>query len=311
MNLEDTYFDERTQTEVPLSDVQKAYRDHVQRRMETVYKQVMGKRAYLGFRDKEISKAMAEGKPEALYKGFIPRIQLTWAEEMHNNPGTPMKTLRKEFSRRVNNLLDDNYASDSSSKSVPLRHYSDQNSDMILSESFSFDVEKAYKEFMKSLIMKDEMDPVYSYGEGLKGYLATTVNEKGQPQYKALVGFLDDQIVTQVLNSVKTTKLTRKNLSFYVNDKWAKTFGVTPGRKEITLDKVLHIFKSTTSVVGMGFKIVSGTFNGLMAGLLNTIKALQGSLAKRASVWSLGTMPNVAKEDIDFSLRDWMWSLGQ
>jgi len=61
----------------------------------------------------------------------------------------------------------------------------------------------------------------------------------------------------------------------------------------------------------MGFKIVSGTFNGLMAGMLNGIKALQGSLAKRAKFLSLSTMPNVAKEDIDFTLKDWLWSFGQ
>jgi len=218
MNLKDTYYDNKLDAEVPLTDAQKAYRDHLKSRMHSTYKQVMTKKAYSGFR-KDITKAEAEGRPIALYDGFVPRTQLTWAEEMHNNPGAPISMLRKEFSRKVNNFLDDSHNKDSSSKSIPLKYYSEQNSDIIVSENFSFDVEKSYKEFMKSLVMKDEMDPVYSYGEGLKGYLAGVLNEKGQPQYKALIGFLDDQIVTQVLNSTKTTKLTRKNLTFYVNDK--------------------------------------------------------------------------------------------
>lgn len=96
------------------------------------------------------------------------------------------------------------------------------NADIITTESFSFDIEKAYKNYMKSLVRKDEMDTVFTFAEGLKNYLHHRTDEKGNPLYPRLVKFFDDMITVNVLNTTKKSKLSQKPWKFYVDSELAQ-----------------------------------------------------------------------------------------
>lgn len=294
MNLENTYLDNGV--EVPLTQAQKNYREHIRNNMAKMHKKVMGRKVYRDDMRNNVTRAESEGKPVELYKEFLPRVPITWGEAIHNQPANEgLNVTKASWLQKLNKFLEAD-SGESSSKSIPLRYYADRNSDIIITESFSFDVEKAYKEYMKSLVYKEEMSSVYAFGEGLKNYLATRTDEKGEILYPRLAKFLDDAIILNVLNSTRKSKLSEKPLKFYVNSEMAEWLGVTPGQKEITFDKAMDILRNSSSFIAMAFKMVSGAFNGALVTFLTIKKALTGTLAKRFA--------GVKAEDIDFSLRD-------
>lgn len=47
------------------------------------------------------------------------------------------------------------------------------------------------------------------------------------------------------------------------------------------VDKIIHFFKTATSLIGMAAKVLSGTINGILVNGFHFIQALEGSLAKR------------------------------
>lgn len=63
------------------------------------------------------------------------------------------------------------------------------------------------------------MDQVFALGDALKNYLRLYAkDEKGEKKYTRLIGFLDNHIITKILDTEKKTKLGNSPISWYVSE---------------------------------------------------------------------------------------------
>lgn len=167
--------------------------------------------------------------------------------------------------------------------SIPLRYYAPRDAQLIEEEDHSFDVELAFKAFTGNLIFKDEMDDIYTLSEGLKFYLKSKTDEKGNPRYPHLVRFLEDHVFMHILQTSPDARYGRKEYDFIVSPALAnsiigKALSLKPGKLTINFYALSLKLKNFTSLVAMGIKPIPALFNGGLIIALNAIKATSGSI---------------------------------
>lgn len=296
MNMKDSYVDPKTNTKINLTTAQKDYRDFVYSSMKTTFDKVMDQ-SVGNVHGKHMRKRDIVNATEGVYEGFMPRIPMGTNELLRRKgmANLEWKDVRQIFHRNMTNFIEMNYENVRDAKGIPLKYYQGKNSNIIMGENHSFDVEKSYKMFTQSLIMKDEMDDVYGFSEGLKTFLMFKTGPGGGARYKRTLEWLDDQVIQQVLSRKKDVLASKGPLTFYVTREQSERWGIEEGRYSMSFSKVMDMLRSGTSIALMMFKPISGTANGALVLALNVVKASAGSIAKRAGV---------PKEDIDFTLSD-------
>lgn len=317
-NLDDTYIDWRTGQPRKLTAAQKAYRDYYHSSMKKMYKNTMGNKVLNQF-GKKVSKAEIQKLPNELHEVFMPRVAKSMSDltEENENLGLIGKTLRRIFQRSWTDFLQAGVSGDRET-GVPLRYYAGLDSEIIHSNNFSFDAERAYKQFTRNVIFKHHMDDAYAFGKGIKTYLATKNDPiTGKPLYPNLSKFIENHILLHVVRSTPDGDLTKKETKVTVPENVAnswigKQLGLESGYMYVNTFRLGRQLKQMVSVVGMAFKPVRGLFNGALIISLNHLKALSGSIAKRFRGvdnvdYSLSDIAAADYEWVKYVIGKWMW----
>jgi len=264
------------------SQAQYEYNKYIRETMQKEYKQAVGKISH--YRGKHaVTIAEAQGLPAELDPDFMPRYAMTGEEAIERN-GRMSKEYKDYF---INSVLSDFTANqykpnDKQKGGLPLKFMGSSN--IIKSQNHTLSSEISFKNFISNVIMKDELDDMQSLGDGIVELLKTKTDNEGN-EFKNTIEFLQDQILLHVQDTKRNPKWTSRHITFtYEGEK-----------KTVSIDKVLRGIKSWVSWSAMWVKPIPAMFNAGLIVVMNSNKAIVGSIAKR--------LPGANPEDYDFSIR--------
>lgn len=300
-NMRDTYFDEALGEEVPLTETQKAYRDNYHSSMKGIYGTAMQAPVFNQY-GKKVTKAVLQKLPHELHEFFMPRVHKTMGDlaEENENLGLVPKALKRIFTRNYAAFLEGAHYGNTT-RGVPLRYYAGLDSDIIQGENFSFDADRAYKQFTRNVLFKEQMDGVYAFGQGVIAYLNSPdrADENGKPKYPQLSQFIEDHLLLHVVRNNPGGEITGKEARFAVSEQLAnsnmgKLFNLTPGYHYVNVFRLGQRLKYFVSMAGMALKPIRGAFNGALIFVSNHLKGAAGSVAKGL----------FGVKEVDYTLKD-------
>jgi hypothetical protein len=151
---------------------------------------------------------------------------------------------------------------------------------------YSRNIEFQFDRFIKSIEYKKAMDPVYAFGESVRGYLDLQ-NDKDQPMYTNTVKMLEMKLTQDVLGRTIRKRLVRKPI------KW---FGKEYEDREVKADAVFILMRRWVSATTMWLKPFTGTANGVHANYLKHKDGLKGTIANKIF--------GIDNDAIDYTLSD-------
>ena len=230
---------------------------------------------------KEVTMAEAMKKTHwaDLPDNFMPRMMKS-REEMIQEAGAVGAfgaSLKYSFDKNRRKFLGDyvyfrdhetNQVNDLAKKFIPVKYYGNQ--EMIESESHSKDLGGAFLAFMGNMVEKEHLDEVIGLADGIKTSIETSASLSAAEKERTK-GFLDDQILLQILKGRKSMDFASKTWDVKIGDK----------RYAVNFEGVFDVVKGFTTRSAMWLKMLAGTRNGALILSLNHKDALKGSLMKR------------------------------
>lgn len=276
LNTNDHYFVDGRK--IFLTKAQIEYRDYISSSMREIWEKSMNKLSHYDRYGRPVTKAQALGYPAALPFDFMPRIPKPVdeirLEESAFQGFLGAKTRIKNYATRtLTRFVEDNYYSEDKG-GIPVKYYKHSGSTGVQAGMFSFNAHEAYRNFIGNLINKDNLDPMYTLGEGLKNIVELEKDEAGRLKYPNFAKFIDNQIFLQILNRPKEVQVTKTLLTIPPN----KFIGNENDLK-INQDKVLRALKGGVSFSVMAFKMVSAAANTALITITNTMNATKQPLA--------------------------------
>ncbi len=159
--------------------------------------------------------------------------------------------------------------------SLPFKYM--PNEAKLVNGEFTINVERMFDAFMRSMMLKQELDEVYSFGKGLADVLRAKQTDNGSLQTKAA-----DFIETQLKMAVQGRR--QKELSLFgrgLNRNWIK---------------IIRTFKQLAAAPIMWLKPIAGTANGVFTSIYTAKEAVKGQIIK--------THPGIPNEAVDFTVKD-------
>lgn len=158
--------------------------------------------------------------------------------------------------------------------------------EIIESELYSTDLEKMFKGSVDNLLTIKHMDPVISYALSLRTILEAQAQfpdivQMSKRETEQIAGWLESFAVQNIMGQRKRSQLTSKPIMI--------------NGKRVNTDRFLLGIKNTISFVSLGLKPFTAGMNTALIIMVNTKKAISGSIAKR-----VGINP----DDIDFTIND-------
>lgn len=259
----------------------------------------------------DVSNSVIDGK---LHPNFMPRLPMETGEayERHENESYFVKQV-KGTSRVLNNFagktfslfIEENYygQTDAVNAHIPIKFMGSPG--IIADELHSFNLEKMHYEFVGNLMRKQEMDFVVALGDGIKSYYNTMKivkgdDDKGWENYEK---FMENFVLSAVMQERSagrrdhwsSKQMTITNPFFDKN----KPASLTNRRSfKFSLFKLMMAVKHITTGKALFFKVIAGTFNGLIIIMFTVMKGVQGSIAKRRGYH---------RGAIDMTISDLIW----
>ena len=259
-----------------------------------------------------VENSVVEGK---LHPNFMPRLPMESSEayERYRGEGFINRQVKgtgqvvRNFAANTFSLfIEQNYygQTDSINAHIPVRF---MGSTGIIADSIhSFNLENMHYEFTANLMRKQEMDFVVALGDGLKSFYNTMKNLKGADDkgWKNYEKFMENFVINAVMQERTSGRNNHWSSKQYniVNPFYDATKPTSPYNKpsyQFSLFKLMMAVKHITTGKALWFKFIGGTFNGAIILMYTTMKAMQGSVAKR-----LGYDPGV----IDVTTSQLLWA---
>lgn len=298
MNNKNTYLVNGVET--PMTKAEIEYRDFVRESMRQAYNsfanEVVTERFNRGIRRYELLNIPAE-MPE----GFMPRVPKPLdevrEEEAFSQGAFGIKTnIGGAFKRSLTNFFEENFEEDANG--LPLRYMERRDTAVVQEANHTWDTQVAFKYFMSSIKTKQELDPMYNLGHGLKAVLSDDLDENKKPRYDNLVKWLDSQITLQVMDSKKEQKLATKGIKFKMNSLGSKITGIEEGTQIIvSQDRLMKLLQTGTVYTVMAFKIWSPLRNAILIGMQNMTQTTRRIMNKGVS--SIVGVPPESFETLD------------
>lgn len=259
-----------------------------------------------------VENSVIEGK---LHPNFMPRLPMESSEayERHRGEGFINRQVKgswnvlSNFAANTFSLfIEQNYygQTDSINAHIPVRFMG--STGIIADAVHSFNLENMHYEFTANLMRKQEMDFVVALGDGLKSYYNTMKNLKGADDkgWKNYEKFMENFVINAVMQERTAGRNNHWSSKQYniVNPFYDPNKPTTPYNKQsfqFSLFKLMMAVKHITTGKALWFKFIGGTFNGAIILMYTTMKAAQGSVAKR-----LGYDPGV----IDVTTSQLLWA---
>lgn len=248
----------------------------------STYKKVSTKVAfYRGNKAITIAESMGN-KPNELDAQFMPRYMIN-AEEITERYGFFSKeNLGYQIDSVLSDFTEQEFGLNNTQYGIPIKYMG--NDTIIQSQNHTLSTEIAFKNFITNVVMKDELDDVHNFGNGVINMLKATKDANNE-DFSNTVEFLENHILLHVLDVKKPVKWSRKG--FVIPYKG--------GTRTISIDRIMRLLKSWVSASAMWIKPVAAGSNAALIFTLNLSKAMVGSLAKATG------MPI---EQIDFTITD-------
>ena len=259
-----------------------------------------------------VENSVIEGK---LHPNFMPRLPMESSEayERHRGEGFinrqvkgSWKVLTNFAANTFSLFIEQNYygQTDSINAHIPVRFMG--STGIIADSVHSFNLENMHYEFTANLMRKQEMDFVVALGDGLKSFYNTMKDLKGNDDkgWKNYEKFMENFIINSVMQERTAGRNNHWSSKQYniVNPFYDPNKPTSPYNKQsfqFSLFKLMMAVKHITTGKALWFKFIGGTFNGAIILMYTTMKAVQGSVAKR-----LGYDPGV----IDVTTSQLLWA---
>lgn len=142
------------------------------------------------------------------------------------------------------------------------------NSAIDYSKNFTMNVELAVDAFVKQHFYKQYLDPVYTYGLGMKLYLAAKQNAEENTSFKKTISWFEDSVNLHILG--------RKDITDdWVTRKFKKS--TLEGWQQFNFTKFLRSLRNFFSGPTMWLKPVTGIANAVFASLVTIKEAVKNS----------------------------------
>lgn len=298
MNNKNTYLVNGVETSMTKAEIE--YRDFVRESMRQAYNsfanEVVTERFNRGIRRYELLNIPAE-MPE----GFMPRVPKPLdevrEEEAFSQGMFGIKTnIGGSFKRSLTNFFEENFEEDANG--LPLQYMERRDTAVVQEANHTWDTQVAFKYFMSSIKTKQELDPMYNLGHGLRAVLSDDLDENKKPRYDNLVKWLDSQITLQVMDSKKEQKLATKGIKFKMNSLGSKITGIEEGTQMIvSQDRLMKLLQTGTVYTVMAFKIWSPLRNAVLISMQNMTQTTRRIMNKGVS--SIVGVPPESFETLD------------
>lgn len=291
------------------------------------WKDVMLKTAYVNRYGEDISHAQSMSLIDSgdkrgvvtangeLSTMFFPRLPKEYGEfgEEYSGLSAPFKgifkTIKSFASRQLTFFLEEeyyNYDGDSGHlNAVKVRYTGSEYS--IAGQQHSFNLEKMHNSFMTNMYQKKHMDFPLAIADGLKSFYETKAELGKTKRFEPVLNMLEKHISGTLLqelgyassNKIMSMPLTLSN-PFYK--------GLPGQRKEyqVSVWKFLMMLKNIATAKAMYFKMVAGTFNGMLIFMQTAVAAMSNSISKQAL-----RAQGLSTDDIDFTLSDLAFGAGE
>lgn len=260
-----------------LTEVQKEYVKFFSEKLDNLYSEIAKKVVYIDPLGKKITNAEFHNLPTKLEPDFMPRVYMSFSDFSEKNGLFSRASAAWKYSQFKNQFLRSEFYAKNAYDVIPFKHLGSEA--IIGNQMHSFNAEVAFYSFTDNLLKKKYFDEAHSIGVGLVEYF----KQSGQ---NTNAEFLNDRIITEVLESKKELKLGKKNFSYVGKD----------GKiKNIDVDVVLDALKNFVTAGSMWLKVGAGLKNAALIAITNRKKSLLGNISRRFGI---------DEEDIDFTEGD-------
>ncbi len=257
-----------------LSEVQKAYVKFFSEKLDSLYSEVANKVVYIDPLGKKLTNAEFNNQPSKLDEDFMPRVYMSFSDFTERNGLMSKASAAWQYSKFKNNFLRSEFYAKNAYDVIPFKHMGSEA--IIGNQMHSFNAEMAFYSFTDNLLKKKYFDEAHSIGVGLVEYFKQ--NGEGTN-----AEFLNDRIITEVLESKKELKIGKKNFSYVGKD----------GKlKKVDVDTILGAVKNFVTAGSMWLKVGAGLKNAALIAISNRKKSLLGNISKQFGI---------DEEDIDFT----------
>lgn len=241
-----------------------------------------------------------------LYKGFMPKVQMTQEEYMYKvgngslmTGALSLKNLKRNWSRTMSFYEEKNYEKwDVNEQALPIKYTGSP--EIEGSEDYTLNMELIFSRWVQHMEHKKNMDHVYALGKGIYNLMT---EKPSKPVLQSTAAILDDILVKDVQGRMKRSKSFGKPFMIKTARiaKVAKD-GEEPAKelrwddKEVSMDKVLMFLTRWGSSVMMQFRPITATGNTIHGMIVEGRRALGSSIALKFQ----GTV----EEELDYTVKD-------
>ncbi len=253
--------------------------------------------------DKIKRKFSNTSEKEFMYeKGMTPRYYMS-IKEIFDKFKFSKKTFQHIFNKYLTFRLENDWDEwQNEEEIIPVKGV--QNAFNTQEDMYTRNVEVMFDRMVRNMEMKDKMDYVYALGQGIRTYLKLKDGGKGARMFKNTVDFLEDKLLLDILNQVKTTTFSSKmvkgielRLPAFIVGSDQKDEQQGFNLKAISMHKILLSLKHFSSASIMWLQPINGTRNGIFVSIINAKDAIRNSIVER-------TLPGIDENFIDFSISD-------
>jgi hypothetical protein len=270
----------------------KWYRDT----MAEQYKSITGKVGlYRG--NRPITVAEMLGKPKELDPRFMPRYMINKEEITERYGFLSKEYLAYQRDSVLSDFTEMEYNRNADKHGLPIKYFG--NDEIIQAENHTLSAELAFKNFMTQLVMKDELDDIHAFGNGIVKMFEEST-EQGDDMSKS-AEFMKDHIMLHILDTKKVSKWSSKGFAIPVRNKDGSM-----GSRNVSIDNILRLLKSWVSKQAMWVKPAAAGGNVALIMLQNLNKGIAGSMAKKLGMdvkqidYTLTDLKNAHKDYIGF-----------
>jgi hypothetical protein len=226
-------------------------------------------------------------------RSFYPRAPITKQEANQKYPLFSAEYWKYFYERHLTMFYEDVFEMQSVNyDALPIKYLG--NDYIINNENFSYNIEQAFSKFMRNMIVKKHLDPIYAYGKGLQYYY--DLKSSDSKQHKNASEFLRDKLMLDIQDrKYRDVEFFKKKIKIPTTRE-TKDGKIIQYDKSISLVKVLLGLRNFSSASIMWLMPLNGIRNGIFINMLTTKRAVSEKVA--SSVFG------VSNNNIDFELAD-------
>lgn len=259
-----------------LTETQKAYVKFFSESLSKLYNEVAKQKVFITATGQELNNAEFSKVDfgTELPEDFMPRVYMDFGEYMsHFGVG---KTAALEYHKFKNKYLRTDFYANNANEVLPFKFLG--NAAIIGTGNYTFNAERAYKEFAKNLLRKKHLDKIQAIGNGISVIF-------GNNDWEFDKQFINDRIMVEVTGMKRKTDFSQ---SKYSSLRKIEKYG-------FDFDAILGGLKEIVTAGTMWLKPFAGLRNGVYTLMTNHKNAVSRSIAKRVGV---------PPEELDFTESD-------